>query len=275
MSATDIPAAPSATPEEHGLTLVMPGRRVPAGRGMSWIGEGWRLFTRAPLMWIIACVVLFIVMVVMNLVPILGGLVFQLLQTVFWAGLIGACRSLETGGEFEIENLFGGFKHRFGPLLVLSLIFVLAGLVIAVVYFGFVGFSVMSAMWSGDQEAVAAALISSIGMMLLGSLVALLLVVPLMAAMWFAPALVYMHGMGPMEALKASFGASLRNFIPFFVYGIVMLLLAILAAIPFGLGMLVYVPLMITSAYASYRDIFTDEAAAAVATPRDPFAARA
>ena len=64
-----------------------------------------------------------------------------------------------------------------------------------------------------------------------------------------------------MAALKESFFGSFRNFVPFLVYGIIMTVLAIIAAIPFGLGMLVWVPLAITSTYAAYRAIFTEPAA--------------
>lgn len=262
MSAIDATIAPVPQPGA-GLTLVMPGRRVSAGAGWRWIAHGWRLFARAPLMWILSMVVLFIVMIVMNLVPIVGGLAFQLLQTVVWAGFIAACRSLETGGEFEIEHLMAGFTHRFGGLMVVSLIFVGLGLLIAVAYFGAVGFSVVGAALSGDNEAVRRALLGSVGIAIIGALVALLVAVPLIAAYWFAPALVFMHGVGPVEAMKASLGASFRNFLPFLVYGLIMFVLMIIAAIPFGLGMLVLVPLSITSAYASYRDIFTGEPLAA------------
>ena len=246
-----------------GLVLVLPGKHVGAGAGWRWIVEGWRLFARAPLMWIISMVVLFIAMLVMNLVPIVGGIAFQLLQTVIWAGFIAACRSLETGGDFEIEHLMAGFTHRFGSLMVVSLIFVGLGLLIAIAYFGAVGFSVMGAALSGDNEAVRRALLGSVGIAIVGALVALLVAVPLIAAYWFAPALVFMHDVGPVDAMKASLGASIRNILPFLVYGLVMFVLLIIAAIPFGLGMLVVVPLSITSAYASYRDIFTEEPLAA------------
>jgi len=263
MSATTTDAVPAA-PYDEGLRLVMPGRHVDAGRGASWIGEGWRLFVRAPLMWIISIVVLFIVAIVMNFIPILGGIVFQVLQIVFWAGFIAACRSLEKGGEFELEHLMAGFKRNFGSLVLVSIIFMVLGLMIAAVYFGLIGFSVMGAALSGDAEAVQRALLNSIGLAVVGALIAFAIAVPVFAAMWFAPALIFMHGVPPLEAMKASLGASFRNFIPFLVYGVIMFVLAIVAMIPFGLGMLVYVPLTIASAYASYRDIFTEEA---VVTP--------
>ncbi|HEX7465582.1 MAG TPA: hypothetical protein VF309_03000, partial [Usitatibacter sp.] len=50
-----------------------------------------------------------------------------------------------------------------------------------------------------------------------------------------------------------------RNFIPFLLYGIVMLVLCVAAVIPIGLGLLVWIPLSVTSTYAAYRDIFTKD----------------
>jgi uncharacterized membrane protein len=100
---------------------------------------------------------------------------------------------------------------------------------------------------------------------MLGTLVTVGLSVPLMAAYWFAPALVMMHDMKPLAAMKASFFACFRNFVPFLVYGLVMFIALIVAMIPFGLGMLVWLPLAITSTYVAYRRIFTEDAAVAAA----------
>jgi uncharacterized membrane protein len=95
---------------------------------------------------------------------------------------------------------------------------------------------------------------------LLSILVALLVVlalwVPIAMAFWFAVPLVVFHDVAPTAAIKMSFFACLRNIVPFLVYGIVMLVLLILAALPIGLGLLVMVPVLLTSAYRSYRDIF-------------------
>jgi uncharacterized membrane protein len=91
-------------------------------------------------------------------------------------------------------------------------------------------------------------------------LIALLLVaglsVPLYMATWFAPALIVLHDQAPGAALKASFFACLRNWIPFLVYGVVLFVLCLVAAIPAGLGYLVLIPVLIASVYTSYRDIF-------------------
>jgi uncharacterized membrane protein len=88
-----------------------------------------------------------------------------------------------------------------------------------------------------------------------------------MAAYWFAPALVMLHDMPPIEAMKASFFACFRNFVPFLVYSLVMGFTLFIAILPFGLGLLVWVPVAIASTYAAYRQIFTEDEAAA-APPR-------
>jgi uncharacterized membrane protein len=225
---------------------------------MQWIKEGWSLFTRAPLFWIVSLILIFVVAVVVSLVPFIGSLAFQVLQPVIAGGYVAGCRSLESNGEFEIEHLTSGFTKRFGPLAIVGVLFILGWIVIMAVFFLVAGMSLIPVFLEGDTNAAAAKLMASGTVIALGGLIALALMVPLMAAYWFAPALVMMHDMKPLAAMKASFVACIRNFIPFLVYGIVMTIAAIVAMIPFGLGLLVWMPVAIASTYIAYRDIFTE-----------------
>ena len=260
MSATDVPATPpEAGPYDPELKLVIPGKGLPAGAGWDWIVEGWALFTKAPLMWILSLLVIFVVAVVVSLVPFIGQLAFQLVQGVIAGGFMVACRSLEKGGEFEIEHLAAGFSRRFVPLLIVGVLFLLGTIVIFLVFMVFVGVGMVGAFMAGDPENAARAIMASMGSILIGTLVVLGLMVPLMAAYWFAPALVMMHDMKPMAAMKESFFACFRNFVPFLLYGIVMMVAAFVAILPFGLGMLVWVPVAVASTYVAYRQIFTDD----------------
>jgi uncharacterized membrane protein len=252
---------------DAGLQLVVPGKATPAGAGWEWIAGGWQLFVRAPLMWIVSLVILFVIMIVLAFIPFIGSLAFQLLQAAFMGGFVAACRALERGGDFELEHLFAGFKVRFVPLLIVGLIFMVASLVLVLLFFMVAGLSMLPAFMSGDSAAMSAALAGSMIAMMLGSLVMLALFVPVVAAYWFAPALVMMHDMAPVDAMKASFFACFRNFVPFLLYGLVMFVAAIIASIPFGLGLLVWVPVAIASNYVGYRQIFTQDAAAAPAKP--------
>lgn len=259
MSATQAPEM-----EDRGSAprLTLPSRVNPAGAGWDWIASGWRIFTRAPLMWIISLVLVFIAAIVISLVPFIGSLVFQLLQGVIAGGFMVACHSLSRGGDFELEHLLAGFKRNFGNLLLLGVFLVVGGLLIMLVLAMFVGASVLTAFMGGaTPEQALETITASMIPMLLGGLVALALTVPMLAAYWFAPALVMLNDLSPMAALKESFFGSFRNFVPFLVYGIVMTVFAILAAIPFGLGFLVWIPLAIASTYTAYRAIFTDTSA--------------
>jgi uncharacterized membrane protein len=100
--------------------------------------------------------------------------------------------------------------------------------------------------------------------------VMLFLMIPLLMAYWFAPALVMMHDIAPMAAMKASFRGCLRNIVPFIVYFFVMVVLAFVAMIPIGLGMLVWIPVAMASNYVGYRRIFTEDS-----MPAEPAMARA
>jgi uncharacterized membrane protein len=252
-------AVPAAVAADADLKLVLPGRTRTAGDGVKWIGDGWPLFTKAPLMWIIALIIMVVIAVIVGLIPVLGQVAFQLVTPVFYAGLVVACRSLERGGDFELEQLFAGFKTQFVNLLVLGAIFLVGMLLIFLSFAFFVGFGMLGAVLAGNTENVMTAIAGSAFAILLGLLVMFALMVPLLMAYWFAPALVIMHGVAPIEAMKASFGACLRNLIPFLIYGIIMTLLCMVAVIPIGLGLLVWIPLTFTSTYAAYRDIFTED----------------
>ena len=254
----------TGTPDDD-LKLVLPGRIDPPGAGWTWIAEGWRLFAKSPVMWIASIVLLFIIALALGFIPIIGQIGFQLLTPVFSAGFVVACRAIERGGEFELEHLFAGFKKNFGNLVIVGLLTLLGWVAIFLVFAMFVWFSVLTAMLTGSADNMAVALGASTMTILLGSLVAMALAVPLVAAYWFAPALVVMHDMSPLSAMKVSFFGCFRNFVPFLVYGLIMMFFAILAVIPFGLGFLVWLPVAIASTYVAYRRIFTQGAGEALA----------
>lgn len=276
MSATQT----AATPEDldAGMRLVLPGKVCPAGAGWTWIQGGWRLFLRAPIMWFIALVILCMMALVMLVLPIIGRLIFYGLSGVLSAGLIVACRSLEKGGEFELGQLFAGFRSpRFVNLLILGLLVILGGAAIVMVFIGIVGFTLIDAFMSASVWDAVSIIQASATVILLGMLVAFSLMLPLLAAFWFAPALVIMHGVAPLAAMKESLVTFIRNFVPFFVYSVIGLLAIIVVALPaivplIGwlvsfIGFMVLVIVCITSTYAAYRQIFTEDAAPAAAAP--------
>jgi len=244
-------------------TLVEP-KRLPAGRGWGWIQEGFGYFKASPLIWIVNIIIMIVLMMLLAFIPILGGLATNILSPIFLGGLMIGCAAQDQNKPLTVNHLFAGFQKDAGNLALVGLLY-LAGMIIIMLIagllmmlFGGAGqFAEIAAMGpdatpSPEQiQDIAAS--SGIAM-----LVALGFMVPLAMAYYFAPALVVRHDLGAVKAMKLSFKGCLRNIIPFLVYGVVAMILAIIATIPFALGWLILAPVLTGAIYAGYKDIFTE-----------------
>ena len=229
------------------------GRSVGAGQGWTWIADGFGLFKKAPGMWIALVIILFVILLVFAFIPLLGAIAMFLLMPVFMGGLILGCRKLQGGGELELVQLFEGFKvPQTANLVVLGALTIAGWFIVMVPVIAIVGVGAILGVMRGD----AAGAVAMGGSFLLAWLVAMALSIPIYMALWFAPALVVLRGLAPVAALKESFQGCLKNIVPFLIYGIVLLVLGIVAAIPLGLGWLVLGPVVIASVYTAYLDIY-------------------
>ena len=222
----------------------------PAGAGWEWFSQGFGIFKANAGLWIGMSVVYIVLMMVISFIPLVS-IAASVLAPVFSGGFMIACRNSERG-MMSFGDLFAGFQQRGGPLVILGLIilgfYLLLGLVLVAVGGG-------AALLSGGiepgQEPTVALEAAGAGL-----LVVMLLAIPLVMAQWFAPALVALHGMAPWTAFKTSFSACMKNLLAFLVYGVIVFVAAVLATIPFGLGWLVLMPVLIGSVYCSYKDVF-------------------
>jgi uncharacterized membrane protein len=231
------------------------GRKVPASRGSAWFGEGWDLFKRAPGTWIVILIVFMLLSIVLAIIP-LGSLVSSIIYPAFSAGLMIGCRTLEEGGQLRLSHLFAGFKKNVGSLMLVGVLYLVGMMLIGLLAGIGAALLIPAMMGSGAMPSDFGSMMVMLPMIALIALVVMAAMLPLMMALWFAPALVIFHDAQPMEAMRSSFQGSLRNFVPFLVYGLLALLFALLAALPFGLGFLIYGPLIWCSIYTGYRDIF-------------------
>jgi uncharacterized membrane protein len=208
-------------------------------------------------MWIVLIVLWFVLNIVVQFVPIIGGLAMSLLYAVFVAGFMLGCAALERGEALEVGHLFAGFKSNTGSLIGLGAIYL--GIIIAfIVIFGALVFSGMGGIGAfSDPESIRPEQIFNSGT-LLGILIALLLLIPIIMMFWFAPVLISLGGVPLMQSLKMSFTGCLKNILPMFIFSLVMMVLAVIASIPFMLGWLVLMPIGMAAFYTSYRAIYTD-----------------
>ena len=232
----------------------MEPRQVAAGQGWQWIVEGFELFKKSPIIWVVLFIILFLITIALHFIPILGPLVFYILSPVFLAGLMIGCKAQQNGEELEIAHLFAGFKKNTNSLIALGGIYLVGQIIIFGVMYIFGGGAIFTLMRGGQPDL--AAMTAAISSAMLAVLVGLALYIPLAMALWFAPALAVFNDMQPVPALKSSFDACLKNIIPFLIYGIALFVLSLIASIPLFLGFLVLIPVIFTSIYTGYKDIY-------------------
>ncbi len=271
-------AEPRPRPGVGATGEVMTGpSRVQPGHGWQWLERGYSLFVEQPWIWIGNVGLLYLINLLLGLLPGIGFIVTLILGPIFLGGLLAGAQTQERGGQLRFGHLFEGFTRRAGDLAAvggLYLIgFILIGIAIFVIFMVAGGVSTAElANLSHDSPELAMATMGP--MVILALLVLTMLSIPLIMAYWFAPALVMLAGMRPVEAMIASFQGCLKNVMPFLIYGLVIMGVAIGAAILFGLlaGIVPFlaVPILIAlvplsfaamgvvliSIYAGYRDIY-------------------
>jgi hypothetical protein len=251
----------------------MQARIVEARRGAIWLADGWRLFRAAPLGWLALVFAYWIIMTLASVVPIIGVAAASVMVPAFSVGFMAAARAASRRGPVELGLLFEGFRHHRNSQLILGAIyFACLGLLLAATMLVDEG-ALATWMLTGkrpDEETLQSD-------DFLGALaLAALLYAPVLMMFWFAPPLAAWHGIAPVKALFFSFFACLLNWRPFLAYGAVsalfalalpLLLLFVLMLASFKIAamslvfplLLVLLPTLFASFYASYRDIFGGE----------------
>ncbi len=234
-------------------------RSVSAGRGWSWIGDAWDLFKQAPGGWIGASVLFYLIVIALSLVPLIGGLATTIIGPMMIAGLIIGAHALHNGEEFSVGLLFAGLSRKPRPLALVGVVYLLLTIVTMIIVM-----AIFTLMIAGSEMMASATLMGPSNMdamfaspaFLLPMLVAMLMGIALTMAMFFAPALVALNDVPVLQAFKLSFMGCLKNILPFLLYGLTAMVMFMLGALPFMLGLLLVVPVLMITFYTAYRDIF-------------------
>lgn len=227
-------------------------REVDAGVCFDWLQQGWTMFLVNPGVWIGSTVVLLIILMLTNMVPFFGQVAAHLLVPLFGAGMVQICRHMSEDKPAKIGDLFAGFSHNAGPLVMVGVFFAAGVFGLAFLAFLLVSGGVFGGVITGKVGGFGIAL----GGVMLAGLLVMVLSVPVIMATWFAPALVFLHGMKPAAAMRASFSAGAKNWLVMMVFGTFLVVALFFAMLPLGLGLLLLLPIFSGAVYASYRDIF-------------------
>jgi uncharacterized membrane protein len=231
-------------------------RTVDPGRGLAWWSESWALFMRSALLWVVMALIMIVIFAVISFVPLLGAVATALLTPAFMGSWMLAAHKVHNGGVLEVGDLFSAFQGaHLTPLVVLGALFAAATVVVFLVA-GVLGAGAMFGMFRGGMHQSTAGMMAGLGVGMVAMLVFFTFGLLATAALWFAPALVVFRKATPVDAAKASFVCVFQNWLPFLVFGVIEIVLAIVASIPFGLGWLVLLPVVMLTAYVSYCDVF-------------------
>lgn len=237
-------------------------RDVRSSRGPAWLAGGWGHFRRAPLVWMGLSAGWMLITLALVLVPVIGGVAANLLQPVFFASFAMTARRQLSGEAPEMGDLFLGFRRPLRPLVNLGAILLVAEIAI------FFLMSMLGLPGVGDAEEVAT--LADYVRALQGKewilVVGVLLTALVKGALWFAPALLAFHELPTAHVIRWSVFAALSNLGAMLAYGIALTVVFVAGALPWGLGLLVVIPVMVASTYTGYAEVF-EETGGAPATP--------
>jgi uncharacterized membrane protein len=209
-----------------------------------------------------------------SLLPTVGPLVIVLLRPVFAVGFLAAAWTQERGGSPKVRHLFRGFQANLRALLPIGAVLIV-GTTLSVLASALVDggalFDVITTEAKPDEALIANPRLEA------GMLFSAACGIPVLLAVWFAPALVVFQDCGSLQALGTSFRAALANWRAVAVYGLLlflcgavlpamaMALVAYLlpqAAAPFAIALIVvpyvflFMAVQTISDYVAYRDVF-------------------
>ena len=258
-----------------------------ARRGLAWLAEAYRMFREARLAWVVLLTLYYLLMLLLSKVPYVAHVLLLLVKPVFAVGLLAAAWTQERGGRPLPSHLFQGFRANLQALLALGLMLV-AGVIAAVLATSLFDGGLLVDLLSTEQPVATTETVDKgtstpadelvkVGKLQGSILVAVILAMPTILALWFAPALVVFQDAGPTTALGASLRAALANWRPLLIYALAVLLFGALLPIIVAqfvimmlpsqatigivyVGYLVYALMFAAtlhiSDYVSYRDIF-------------------
>lgn len=257
------PSPTTFSPARHSRHLLPVPRRVPALRCFSWLAAGWRMFTAHPADWVMMALCAFALLAVSTLlvpIPLIGPIFPPLLLALLMAGMLHAAATQAQDGQSHFMQIFEGFRRHPGNLTLIGLFYavplILVHLLVMLALGGSLLVSLFGLSVGGTINSIASDLVGMLVDVGIALGIFLLLWGLLLLAMLFAPALVMEAKAPPLEAMRLSLAASLRNIGAVLLLAIILYILFMLALIPAGLGILIYIPLVVGTLHAAYQDLF-------------------
>ncbi|MCA1324354.1 BPSS1780 family membrane protein [Herbaspirillum sp. alder98] len=248
-------------------------QKIPAKEGWLWVKQGFALFRKQPAEISTLFLCYSFLMLITGVIPVLGQLLPLILMPVFSMAFMQACVQIEKGQRVYPNLLLIGFRSPArNALLKLGLLYLLAATVVVAISRLVDGGIFWQAMMGGGLSG--AEMAAGTGSMSIAMVVAAVLYVPALMALWYAAPLIMWQQMPLGQALFYSFFAVKRAGAAFLLFAlswfaltlIVMTLISLLMGLIIGsvtAVMFVLLPIsiiltviMYCSFYATYTAVF-------------------
>ncbi len=266
-------------------------KKVASANGRAWLTQAYKMFKQSVGVWLGIASFL----TLLQLIPVVNQLASLFIPFAI-GGLMLGCQKQVQGQAIKFDHVFEGIKQDSKQLIILSLSYGLMSLAVMLITFMLMqslGLDISKILpeelqkmtpmqltqWieTADPQVV----LQLFQALLTGLAIALTLMVPILMALWFAPALVVFKKQPALKALKLSFDACRVNMMPLTFYGLavigyaiifflglsfISLILPFLAIPAIIFAYLAVFSITVTSIYSSFADVFIDESMAPTTT---------
>lgn len=225
-----------------------------AERVLEWFGKGWLGFSGQFGNWLLIALLFFGITLLLGFIPLIGLALAYLIIPSLQAGMLLAAEKSQRDEAIDIEDLFSILRdpNRHKPFITLGVIMLAVVLGTGLILSPLLGGDMLGTMDNMPRGDVALFPAMGAGGLFFTVVVGLAMVMLFL----FAPALILYKALEPWEAMKTSFMACFQNPLPLLLFMLIYGVLAFIAAIPFGLGLLVLLPVATGAVYAAYTEIF-------------------
>lgn len=233
--------------------------RPPLWSAWLWLQQGVALNLRLPVAWLGLSSAVLLLVLLLALTPF-GNLLVAVGLPFIVAVFMAAARAAQQGERISFLVLPGRLQPVWQPLLWLGLANLLASEGIGAVVQAMAGASlteVSQLLLTTDGQVDPLQLQTHLQQIMPAMWMALLLLLPVTMATWFAPALILFDGFPTGRALWWSLWACGVNALPMLLLFLLLSGLWVFALVlPFGIGLMIFLPIIMAVTYSSYQAIF-------------------
>lgn len=240
-------------------------KRMPANLNIGeCFGKGWEMFQKNMPVTIGASLLVFLAYMAVNFVPFLGTIAHFFLYGPLYGGFFYFYIMMVRGKECQVGTAFAGFGPQFVPLMLAGILIMLIGFlcmlpgifmaIAGVVSLGLFGMSANQA-----QDAIQAASIGVIVLVIAGILLSALLMSLVTIFLQFTYPLILDKGLDLMAALKLSLRRAAQNWFSLLLLLILGGMLNFVGLLLCGVGLLFTMPWNFAAMAVAYEKMFPGE----------------